>query len=904
MKSAPKSNLLALLGYLALTIMMTWPLAVRLGDAVPGLDPQLQAWTLGWNAHALRAQPLDVWNAPIFFPYAQTLAYTDNHLVLSLLAAPLLWSGVAPMVVHNLLLLASFVLSGWAVFALARACGCRPLAAFVGGAVCAFGAYRFVHLVHLNLLQTAWLIVALWGAVRMLDARLPPRDGRCAALICGFFVGIQSVTALYYAYLSAAALALLGGLWLLGGIIDRRERNRLAWRRGIARFSLAASVAAALALPLTLPYSSVYGTLAIVRSPAEVANWSAPLQAYMAVPDGNRLYGSIDVFKASGGELALFPGFTALALALAGVIVLLRTGRPLWERGFWPCLAALGFILSLGPQLRLTRGGEPLPIPLPYDMLYRLVPGFGALRVPARWGWLVLLAVAVLSAWGLHGLLTHRRRTASGLAGLALTAVLLEQTVAPVPLQALPATPPVYAWLARQTDIGVVLELPVGATPRGAELDRIMRRQFGQLEHWKQLPVSYSGVIPFGTTDILRRVQGLPDDEVLEYLALAGVDALVVHTAEYEPTALQALRQGLARSDRARFQVEIGTALVYRVSRAAGVTLDGPGDIWVSNNEQMPGVLALALIRRWQAEGRTVFGAGRPRYYRALGDGGVGHVARFGLLAADEDPVPLGYDRSGLRWQAGGLALYAADPSLRALVKLGAPPPGQFHPVAPSTLRLVVGDRTLEAGAARVDWDRPLAAASVALEVASLEPSKLHANGHTLDLNSGRNQVLLPVELGAPLELACPAASCSMLRVRVYEEAVGAPSVWAQDGPVAAAETRFNGSTLQVAGRAAGTEQIVIEARGAAAADDKPVLLFQGVRPAADGSGWSAVVDLLKPSGDWLDEVGSPVDGRYIAYVSQPNSPTPGRPIATFNIRNGTIVDAVPVPLPLNELVP
>lgn len=904
MKRAWHIHLPALLGYVVLTVCLTWPLAARLGDAVPGLDPQLQAWTLGWNAQALRTQPAAVWNAPIFFPYAQTLAYTDNHLLLSLIAAPLLWNGIAPMVVLNLLLLASFVSSGWAVFALARGAGCRPLAAFVGGAVFAFGAYRFAHLVHLNLLQTAWLVLALLGAVRMLDPKLPPRTSWCAALVCGVFIGIQSVTALYYAYLSAASLALLGGLWVLAGIAARRRSA--AWWSGIGRWVLAGSVAALIALPLVFPYRSVYGTLAIVRSPAELENWSAPLQAYLAVPDGNRLYGSIGgPFKASGGELALFPGFTALALAAIGLVYLMRAKRPSWERAFWPCLAALGFVLSLGTQLRWTRGGDPLPIPLPYGWLYRLVPGFAALRVPARWGWLVLLAVAIVSAWGVHGLLGRRRRAALGIAGLALAAVLFEQSVAPIALQPLPAPAPVYAWLARQEDVDVVLELPVGPTPRGAELDRIMRRQLGQLEHWKQLPVSYSGIIPFGTTDILRRVQGLPDDEVLEYLQLAGVDTLVLHAAEYEPRALAALRAGLDRSARVRFVAELGTALVYRLNRAAEPSLAGPGAVWVSNDERMPGVLALALVRRWQAEGRTVLGTGRPRYYRAPGDASAGHVAPYGLLAADQDPEPLGYDRAGLRWRGAGLALYAADPGLRAVVATGAPPPGYFHPVHPSALRLVVGERALELGATRVAWDRPLQTAHVALEVASLAPARLTANGYTLELGSGRNHVVVPVELRTPLDLACPKPICSILRVRVYEAAASGASVHAQNGPVAAAETSFSGSTLTIAGRAAGTDELVLEARGAAAADDKPLLLFQGVQAALpNGARWSATVDLLEPSGSWLGVVGEPVDGRYIAYLSQPNAATPGRPIATFNIRNGLVADATPVPLPLAELVP
>ena len=58
-------------------------------------------------------------------------------------------------------------------------------------------------------------------------------------------------------------------------------------------------------------------------------------------------------------------------------------------------------MLSLGVGIRLERGGEMLPIPMPYATLYERIPGFGALRVPARWAMLTHLALALLASFAL-----------------------------------------------------------------------------------------------------------------------------------------------------------------------------------------------------------------------------------------------------------------------------------------------------------------------------------------------------------------------------------------------------------------------------------------------------------------------------------------------------------------------
>src|SRR5712691_628173 len=115
----------AALFYVALTLVITFPLILRLNSAVPHDlgDPLLSASILWWNVHVL---PLSErwWNGFGFFPATGMIAFSDHRLGLSLLASPLQWLGCGPITAYNVVWLATFplcALGGHAlVFALTK----------------------------------------------------------------------------------------------------------------------------------------------------------------------------------------------------------------------------------------------------------------------------------------------------------------------------------------------------------------------------------------------------------------------------------------------------------------------------------------------------------------------------------------------------------------------------------------------------------------------------------------------------------------------------------------------------------------------------------------------------------------------------------------------------------------
>src|SRR6185295_8884280 len=151
---------LALFG--ALAVAYTWPLATQLGTAYVHLtarpaplalaDGYLTTWMLSWVSHALRTDPLHLFDANIFWPLGGTLALSEHLIAGALLIMPLDVARHDPVLNHNVLLLATFALGGTGTALLERELGVSWPAAVVAGALFAFCPQRFGSLDHVHFL--------------------------------------------------------------------------------------------------------------------------------------------------------------------------------------------------------------------------------------------------------------------------------------------------------------------------------------------------------------------------------------------------------------------------------------------------------------------------------------------------------------------------------------------------------------------------------------------------------------------------------------------------------------------------------------------------------------------------------------------------------------------------------
>ena len=231
-----------LIVFAALTVALTWPQAAHLRTGVPSFDDSLLSiWRIAWIAHAI-GSPTSIADANIFHPEARTLAYSDAVLLQGIVATPFIRAGVSPVLVYNLLILGSIVLSAAATYLLARRLTGSAPAALVSGTIFAFVTFRFDHDMHLELQATVFMPLALWFLDRAFE------DGKWRDMAgFGACVVLQLLSGIYYTVFLATALAMaIPVRWFF---LPPARRRRFAGQLGTV------AVVAALC---ALPYLSLY----------------------------------------------------------------------------------------------------------------------------------------------------------------------------------------------------------------------------------------------------------------------------------------------------------------------------------------------------------------------------------------------------------------------------------------------------------------------------------------------------------------------------------------------------------------------------------------------------------------------------------------------------------------------
>jgi hypothetical protein len=246
---------------------LAFPLTIAPGATVmsPGVDTNLFIWTLGWNAHAFLHRPTALFEANTFFPFHDSLAFSENLIGSSLIAAPIIWLGGGPVLAMNLVALSSIPLSALGGFLLARELDASPHAALVAGLVFGFAPPRFFRLDQIHLTTVHWIPFALAFAHAYLK-RGRPRDLRLALA----FFTLQALCSGHGAiFLLVALLALLLYQGIAGSLpaIDRVIRD-------------VGFVGVALLLPaaaMLLPYHRVQEEMDLRRGLADfrIVSWQS-----------------------------------------------------------------------------------------------------------------------------------------------------------------------------------------------------------------------------------------------------------------------------------------------------------------------------------------------------------------------------------------------------------------------------------------------------------------------------------------------------------------------------------------------------------------------------------------------------------------------------------------------------
>jgi hypothetical protein len=518
--------------FLGATLVMWRPSPARLATDMFGNigDPTFTTWVLLWGSHALLSDPLELFDANIFWPNDLTLAYSESLLPL----VPIFF--VLHLVTGNEVLAGNLLVLGLSFFCLVtaylftrRLVGRTDVAVFASLAF-SFSGYVSSHLGHIQLWTLGFFPLCFLLLFRLLEERTVR-----LAIGLGLTSAALFASALYYGAIYLVCVVII----VFGYVVSRRFRPGPRLVRSLLITGL---VSAVLLIPILVPYWKVQQDFA-VREPIPAYGLRPP--DLISPPSNTLVYDDLAETAATrpaAVEHVFFMGFTTLALAAAGVVRLVvatrrrltpgqRSGsdavlrlRELWLLG---AAGAVSLVLAVGPEVRGVRA--------PFWYFFEYVPGFAGMRVAARLATPTLLLIAVLAGLGLAWMTERlpRRWPTAVVTGLCLILV-VELAIDPVPTQRLTmneAALDVYEALDDLPE-GAVLELPVidvSGPEAGAAAAIEGPRLIYASRDWNPRFNGYSGYWPPDYVEKARVLSSFPSPESLQLAEELDIRYVIVH---------------------------------------------------------------------------------------------------------------------------------------------------------------------------------------------------------------------------------------------------------------------------------------------------------------------------------------------------------------------------------------
>jgi hypothetical protein len=557
-RPAVRAHTLAVVFFGLLTVAATWPLVLHFTDRVPGwyiADNYEYLWKMWWFKHAL----FDLHQSPLvapqlFYPEGFQLANAELVPLATVLGLPLTWAwGEIPT--YNLIILMSFVLSGWAVFALLYKITRSVWAGLLAGTLFVLSPYHVVRYGGiLPLSSVEGLPLFLLGV----EGWAQSGRHRWAVLAALGFV-VAAWGSLYYAF----GLALVGPIYVLW----RRRRARVAVdsRQAWISLGVAAGICVIALMPLALVYFNLSRQVSLRIPLEDVDFWSASLTDYLIPPALNPIWGEwarahlLTVppeYPQIGLEFVLGVGWVCLLFAVYGARHGASPARPALI-----ALTLTALVLSFGPRLHWGRypitipapakvvdaferlmnaignvlpaheaypasGGAGLTVPLPALILRWLLPPLQGMRAWNRFAAFVSLGAACLAGLGIAAWLRRevirpgdpigRQRSkllASG--AIALSLAVFELWPGKIPLQ--PVGPrAVDLWLASQPGQFTIMELPLNSALSAPQM--LYSRY-----HGKRTAFAYGTYFPYWYRQQYPELSKCPEQACLDRLRSWGV---------------------------------------------------------------------------------------------------------------------------------------------------------------------------------------------------------------------------------------------------------------------------------------------------------------------------------------------------------------------------------------------
>ncbi|MFA6272514.1 MAG: hypothetical protein WC693_05445 [Patescibacteria group bacterium] len=555
-----KRNSLAVVIFLLLTFLMTFPWGARLATSVQASsDSYFNIWTIAWDVHMFQENPTDIFNANIFYPNKNTLAYSENLIGSALFAWPVIALSGNPVLAYNIIIFIFFVLAGYCMYLLAYYFTKNFPVSILGGIIYGFNAYMFLHF---NLLHI--MAVFFFPLIFLIMHKLVESEKRKY-----FAYFIVTFTLLGYMSMHFFMMLLLFipvYLLVYYGVIKRKMPSK----KIIVNFVISFIISTIIILPVFYPYLTLRTNIEYDRSYAMVNQFSPTVTDYLTFSP--MLMGLFELPK-NIFKTYIYSGFTVLFLVIFSIIMLIKKYYRQKEiiniSSLYIIIGFVAFIMSFGVVIRFSEN-DPGVVG-PFMLLFEFVPGFSSLRALGRFSIVILLSMSVIITIILNQYMTRFKKkfVYVGMLLIISCLVILEYMIIPplkpVNLETVKTgsnIPEVYRWLSEQKDDTVILELPIWVNG----MEETAKYQYYSAFHWHRQMHGYSGYYPPEYRKIfIKPLKDLLNDDTIKEIRAVGVDYIILHTGASMEFAKE-LREADVKNNQNLQLIEIfGSDWVYQI---------------------------------------------------------------------------------------------------------------------------------------------------------------------------------------------------------------------------------------------------------------------------------------------------------------------------------------------------
>ncbi len=339
------------------------------------VHPDVLGWVYvyAWNAHILTTNPRDYFNANMYYPNKNTLAYNSFSLTNGLIAMPINLIFHNSVLAYNFLIFFSYIMSAFAMYLLTNYFLKNEPIAFISGLMFICTWFNYVRIQDAIIISSEWIPLTLLYLFKFINEKKSKH-----IFLSLLFYLCQALTEWY----SAVFLAYTIGLCILTNIIlNGREVINL---KNILLFFVVLILVFAILYPLAIPYFENKSQFLDFKRTKDDALWKAFYLDDYLIPKDKIKYIQYAFF--------IFLLFTPLKLKnLKTDIRQIKTAKY-----FFVILALFSFIISLGPRLKAF--SRVWNIPLPYSLLFDYAPGFEITRDSRRFEILFILSMSFLTS--------------------------------------------------------------------------------------------------------------------------------------------------------------------------------------------------------------------------------------------------------------------------------------------------------------------------------------------------------------------------------------------------------------------------------------------------------------------------------------------------------------------------